>query len=203
MFNCKFIVSVVLASVMLLATGQAQSTTVDTHAFNKFTKEHWPNLYRTHGAARVGVASKLQHKAVEQVAKSGKCKHIESVGVSDRTTKGNFIFFVDCDNYTERFYVSEKDIASNSQVTSEQSKAWDERAAREKCREMILAQVKYRSSTDIHDFIGTSVWQGTTNANVVVEMNFDAKNDFGTEIPYVARCVFPPGKQGTIEINSR
>jgi len=39
-----------------------------------------------------------------------------------------------------------------------------------------------------------------TSGNVQVLLDLDAKNIFGTEIGYTARCIFEPQKQGSIEI---
>ena len=59
------------------------------------------------------------------------------------------------------------------------------------------------SEVDIHTILGTSFYKAPVTHNVVLRMDFDAKNAFGTEIPYTATCHFQPGEVGTIEIEPR
>jgi len=51
--------------------------------------------------------------------------------------------------------------------------------------------------------LGTSFYKAPATHNVVLNMDFDARNAFGVEIPYTAKCHFTPGEVGSIEIHPR
>lgn len=57
------------------------------------------------------------------------------------------------------------------------------------CQKAVKSSANFPSSVDVHLFTGTSVRKG--KLGVTVNMDFDAKNALGNELPYSARCVFP------------
>ena len=60
------------------------------------------------------------------------------------------------------------------------------------------------ASVKVHSFLGTSFYKASTTGNMVVTSGFDAKNAFGTEIGYRAKCYFQPGvATGKVEISQR
>ncbi len=75
--------------------------------------------------------------------------------------------------------------------------------ARAACIDTIKSSATLPSELDIHHFIGTSVYKAPTIHNVVVKINFDAKNLLGAELPYTATCHFGPGKAGIVDFHLR
>jgi hypothetical protein len=100
-----------------------------------------------------------------------------------------------------QIYLSESDLNSGAEVRTQSERAWDEGEAIVECRSMVKRSATIPSSVNFHSFTGTRATTAATTGNVEVLLSFDAKNAFGTEIGYTARCIFePPRKQGSIEI---
>ena len=182
-----------------------RNTVIGEHAVpSSFPKSGWPSWYKKHGDARMLEALRLVKIAAKRMAATGVCKTLDIVGLSDRSTVGNFVFYGDCLSGFGRMYVTESELLDGSKIVSEQSKSWDKSRAVAECGSLIMANVKYPSTADIHYILGKSVTKIQSTGRVVVTLTFDAKNDFGAMLPYEARCRFLPGKSaGTIEIFNR
>lgn len=61
----------------------------------------------------------------------------------------------------------------------------------------------FPSSVDMHSILGTRTFKAEITNNVVVEIDFDAKNGLGMELPYTAKCVYAPGEKGEITFIKR
>ena len=94
--------------------------------------------------------------------------------------------------------------AASTPALSESQKAWSEADARLACEDLIRQSATIPTTVKIHSFLGTSVFKAPSTGNLVVTSNFDAKNAFGPEIGYQAKCYFKPGiATGTVEIQQR
>ena len=221
---CKWlwprVLAVVVACFLLPAFGEEDSsktagrsnadtnkrnTVIDEYAVpTSYLKSGWPSWYKKHGDARMLEALRLVKIAADRMAATGACKILEIVDLSDRSKVGEFVFYGDCASGFDRMYVTESELLDGAKIVSEQSKSWDKSLAVAECRDLILANVKYPSTADIHYILGISVRKVKLNGRVVVTQTFDAKNDFGAMLPYEARCRFLPGESaGTIEIFNR
>jgi hypothetical protein len=65
------------------------------------------------------------------------------------------------------------------------------------CRSAIEANSLHPSTLDIHDVLGYAT-EVHNNGNRTVIQEFTAKNAFGTELDFRARCLIQPN--GTVEI---
>lgn len=63
-----------------------------------------------------------------------------------------------------------------------------ESAARERCADAIRADATFPASVDIKWFLGVQTVQAS-GGNILVSMDFTAKNAFGAELPFHARCM--------------
>ena len=109
------------------------------------------------------------------------------------------------ETHTARFRFSETELAAASApALSETQKAGSESDARSACEDLIRRSATIPTTVKIHSFLGTSVFKAPSTGNLVVTSDFDAKNAFGTEIGYQAKCYFKPGiATGTVEIQQR
>lgn len=192
-----------------LATAKAEQERQENYAkritpsaLMSYTKDQYPKLFRKYGK-RIPEIEKLRRTAAEQVIDSDKCDYVDLAEVSqDSSPVNNVRFFIDCKN-GNRFYRTEQEIKKSLRVQSQADLAWNEPKARDTCRQMILDNATIPSSVDLHNLLGTSSNMVKENGNVVVLIDFDAKNVYGTEIGHTARCIFPPQKAGEIEISLR
>ncbi len=75
--------------------------------------------------------------------------------------------------------------------------AYPAKLSRRACEEAITARVLYASTLDIHHFLGYAT-EVHNNGNRTVIQEFSAKNGFGLELDYRARCLIQP--DGVLEI---
>ena len=95
---------------------------------------------------------------------------------------------MDCAN-GERFFVSDKDL--NKELKSQSEQAISDKVALSECREMVKRDAKYPDSVDFK-LLDTSVQKSKPMVMSLLRLNFTAKNDFGAELPYTAKCLFTP-----------
>ena len=175
---------------------------ISSYALTPYDAENYPKTIRQYGS-RLEEIEQLRRKAAEMAVDSGKCDFAEIVELSSsKSSLTHLHFWVDCRN-RERIRLDEFEIKGKETVLTQKEKAWDESSARIACREAIKSRALIPSELDIHDIIGTSFYEAPVTHNVVITMNFDAKNAFGIEIPYTAKCYFQPGEVGEIELNRR
>ncbi|CEA04559.1 hypothetical protein BN1049_01618 [Pseudomonas saudimassiliensis] len=174
------------------------NTRIRDYAIDEYTPAQYPTLtikYRS----RLAEIENFRRTAAERAIDSGKCDYVENVQLSDESSLQSLKFFIDCANES-RIYLTEAELKSGAEVRTQAENAWDEGKAVVACRTMTKQSATIPSSVNFHSFTGTSASTAVTTGNVEVLLNFDAKNVFGTEIGYMARCVFEPRKQGSIEI---
>jgi hypothetical protein len=182
--------------------GDPYARTISSYALTPYTKAQYPKTVQQYGS-RLPEIEKMRRKAAEMAVDSGKCDQVQMVELSDsKSTLDHLHFWVDCRN-GERIYLDEHQIAAGSPVKTQKEKAWTKDAALQACSQAIKDRALLPSEVDIHVILGTEFYQAPTTHNMVLRMNFDAKNAFGAELPYTATCHFPPGEIGTIEISHR
>jgi hypothetical protein len=171
-------------------------------ALSPYTQKGYPKTVAKY-KSRLPEIEEMRRKAVEMAIDSGKCDFVELVELSDsKSTIDNLQFWIDCKN-KQRLYFSETQLKSGAPVLTQEEKSWTKESAIAACREAIKARTLIPSEVDINEILGTSFYKAPGTYNVVLKMNFDAKNAYGIEIPYTATCYLPPGEVGTIEISSR
>lgn len=176
---------------------------ISDYALTPYTADQYPKLFAAFGS-RINDVERLRRAAAEKAAASPTCDRVEIVELSqERSSLSDLNYFVDCAN-TTRFRFSETELASAGPAASESQKAWDEAEARRACEDLIRQNATIPTSVKVHSFLGTSVYKAPSTGNVVVTSDFDAKNAFGTEIGYRAKCYFQPGvAAGKVEISQR
>ncbi len=169
-----------------------------------YNKAHFPKTFAEYGQRGVAKIEKLRKIAAEKAARSSKCDKVVLSELSGRGSPSNIVIWVDCEN-SERFYFNERQLNNRkAKAISQRERAWDRGAAISLCGQYIKQKATFPSTVDIHYFLGSAVNTVTITGAVIVHLNFDAKNAFGLELPYTARCTFRPGeKTGTIHIVNR
>ena len=168
------------------------------YAIDEYTRSQYPSLVAQY-RSRLPEIHRLRRLAAEQSVDSNKCDYVENVQLSQESRVSSLKFFIDCSNGA-RIYLTESEIKSGASIRTEAENAWDEGSAIISCRELIKREADIPSSVNFHTFTGTRASTNPSSGNVDVIIDFDAKNLFGTEIGFTARCIFPPKRQGEIEI---
>ncbi|WP_312923952.1 hypothetical protein [Stutzerimonas nitrititolerans] len=174
------------------------TTRIRAYAIDEYTPAQYPKLTAKY-RSRLTEIKNFRRTAAERVIDSGKCDYVENVQLSDESSLRSLKFFIDCAN-GNRIYLTEAELKSGGEVRTQTEDSWDEGEAIVECRDMTKRSAAIPSSVKFHSFTGTRATTIKTTGNVQVLLNFDAKNVFGTEIGYTARCIFEPRKQGSIEI---
>ncbi|WP_130538158.1 SH3 domain-containing protein [Thiomicrorhabdus indica] len=182
--------------------GDKYASKISSSALSPYTKQGYPKTIEKYGS-RLSEIESLRRKAAEMAVDSGKCDYVMMSELSDSKSALNHLhFWVDCRN-KQRIYLDEFQIKKGAQVLTQEEKSWDESSAVMACQQAIKDRALIPSEVDIHTILGTSFYKAPTTHNVVLRMDFDAKNALGTEIPYSATCHFEPGEVGTIDIQAR
>lgn len=175
---------------------------ISSSALTPYTRKSYPKTFQTYGS-RMKEIETLRRHAAKMAVDSGKCDFVTMSDLStSRSTLRHLQFWVDCRN-GQRIYLDEFEIQRKGLVATEAEKAWSEPSARKACAEAIKARSLIPSEVDIHQILGTSFYKAPQTHNAVLTMDFDARNAFGEEIPYTAKCHFKPGQLGTIGIAPR
>lgn len=185
-----------------LATSNHKAEIPD-YVLSPYTADQHPKLFAAFGS-RIADVERLRRAAAEKAAATPTCDRVEFAQLSlDRSSLSDLNYFVDCAN-TTRFRFSETELSSAGPAVSESQKAWGETEARRACEDLIRQNATIPTSVKVHSFLGTKVYKAPATGNVVVTSDFDAKNAFGTEIGYQAKCYFQPGvATGKVEISQR
>ena len=181
--------------------GDRYTRKIGRYALSPYDEKNYSKLVGQF-RSRLKEIEQLRRKIAEIAIDSGKCDFVEASDLSDRSSLQHLHFWVDCRN-RERIRLDEFEIKKRSAVFTQREKAWDENSARTACREAIKSRALIPSELDIHDIFGTSFYEAPVTHNVVLTMNFDAKNAFGVEFSYTAKCYFKPGEVGEIELYAR
>lgn len=183
-------------------SGDKYARKISSYALSPYTKQGYPKTFKTYGS-RIAEIEAFRREAAEMAIDSGKCDFVTMSELSyDKSSPGSLKFWVDCRN-KQRIYLTENQLSQGGTVRTQQEKSWTKESAMSACRQGIKDRALIPSELDIHDIIGTSFYKAPTTHNVVLTMDFDAKNAFGTEMKYTAKCHFAPGELGTIDIAVR
>ena len=172
---------------------------ISSYALSPYTKKSYPKTVKKFGS-RLSEIEAYRRRAAEVALDSGKCDFVDIVELSsDRSSLSNLNFFVDCRN-EQRIYLSESQLDSGSPVLTQEERAWTKAQAMTACEAGIKERALIPSELDIHNIMGTNFYRAPRTHNVLLSMDFDAKNAFGVEMKYTAKCSFRPGELGEIEI---
>lgn len=171
---------------------------IRSYAIDAYTAKSYPQTYKKY-RLRLPEIEKMRRAAAEMAIDSGKCDYVENVQLSDKSSPTALVFFIDCENRA-RIFLTEDDIASGATVNTQEELSWDHPTATMECREMIRRRAEIPSSVDFHTLTGTSVRTVLGSGNVVVRLDFDAKNTYGAEIGFTGQCIFAPGKPGELKV---
>lgn len=199
-----FVLTFFIAALMSTISHAGQdkySSRIDPYGLSPYTMKGYPKTVRKY-KTRLKEVEEFRRRTAEMVLDSGKCKFIEYVELSTKSSLNDLIFYADCRN-GQRVFLNERDITKGKKVLTQADKSWNKEIAREACIDTIKSSAILPSELDIHHFTGTSVYKAPTTHNVVVNVDFDAKNLLGAELPYTATCHFAPGKAGTVNIQLR
>ncbi|KKW75752.1 hypothetical protein AAV97_18375 [Acinetobacter sp. Ag2] len=172
---------------------------ISEYAYNNYTEDQFPKMYKKWGVEWMSKFSDLEHKAANKIAnENNTCDSIEVVALSENrsTPKKEAVFFVDCLN-GERFYVSQNDLDKSTIIESQSKKAVSQDMAFDSCQKMIKNNAKYPSSVNFK-LLDSTGFTAKTTGNVVVLIGFEAKNALGAILPAKAKCIFTP--EGESEI---
>jgi hypothetical protein len=129
-----------------------------------------------------------------------KCKTLEYVAISEKSTKSQAKFFADCAEPKQRFFKDEGRsgiyTAEDTAVSTSSSKT----DALAQCRSMISEQATFKSKVDF-SLLNTAVDtlpNGTTRAVI----GFEAMNGLGNMLPYTASCEFTKDGKTSISIQT-
>lgn len=156
----------------------------------EITEKGYPKTYARWGKDWMDDINRMMPLAVARVATNPKCDAPELADLSDNRSspQQEAVFYVDCKN-KERFYISQSELSGTSEVQAESSVlAGKPSQYIQPCRDMTIPQLAYPSTFD-ENFAGANSYQGTSG-NMVVEIDFTAKNAMGIELPQAVRCVF-------------
>lgn len=130
-------------------------------------------------------------KAAKKTAESSECDKVDMVSLSqNRSIPGKkIVLFVDCAN-SKRFYIDDSELMASSPIKSQEKKmsAITDSQATNLCELEIKKQLT-NPLTFNRKFGTSSVYRAPGTGNIVVEFIFEAKNNFGAQLPNRARCV--------------
>ena len=170
---------------------------IDPAAITKYTPQYYPKTVKKFGP-RLEEIEKFKKEAALKALKSGKCDYVELVELSTKSTLDNLIFWVDCRN-GHRIYLSEDDLKNKkSKVFTQEERAIPRTQAIQWCKRAILNRLNYPSTAKFHLITGTAYYLNKQTGNVVVTMDFEAKNAFNLEFKYRGTCFISP--EGKLEL---
>lgn len=189
-----------LLSVIGFAADKYDSR-IQSYALIPYTQGGYPETIAEFGL-RLSEVENYRRRVAEIVLDSGKCDKVEFVELSTESSLQKLNFWADCTN-GHRIYLTESEIDTSSTVFTQQDKVWSKKMALKACHDAIKNRALLPSELDIHNFTGTHFYTAPLTYNVVLKINFEAKNIFGDYTPFTATCYFEPGKVGEIVISER
>lgn len=185
------------------SSGDKYAGKIDPSALYAYTKQGGFEKTISKYGSRLKEIERFRRKAAEKAIDSGKCDSVVTSELSDsKSSLKHLEFWVDCNN-GERIYLDENQLKNGGEVVTQKEKVVGEADAMTACIDGIKANASFPSSVDIHYLSGKSYYVAPTTSNVVLKMDFDAKNALGAELPYRAVCTFPAGGEPSIEIHQR
>lgn len=184
----------------------AKSEKVSDWVIAPYTKQGYPKTFKKF-KGRISELNEYKVKAANKAALDRECKSVVAAEISSSATYNNMLFFVDCQTQSggfKRFKFSESQLNNpSSSILSESDKAYTQPVATKLCEGLIKRSANYPSTVKVN-FYNVGYRKFETLGNVHVSMNFKAKNAFGLELKYRAKCIFKPGNpNGEITINER
>lgn len=168
------------------------------------TKASYPKAFKAWGSEWIAKINDLQPKVAELASKAPDCKTVQSVALSDSKSdvRKTPAFFVDCPNDV-RIIVRPSDVESGVVPESENAKLakLDDVDLIIHCSDRTRMLMKYPSSYDqkaLSSGVSRAGW-----GRAVVKVAFEAKNDFGGELPGMATCTVDGDTMSMPEIANR
>lgn len=185
------------------SSGDKYAGKIDPSALYAYTKQGGFEKTINKYGSRLKDIERFRRIAAEKAIDSGKCDSVVTSELSDsKSSLKHLEFWVDCNN-GERIYLDENQLKNGGEVITQKEKVIGEADAMNACIDGIKANASFPSSVDIHYLSGKTYYVAPTTSNVVLKMDFDAKNALGAELPYRAVCTFPAGGEPSIEIQQR
>lgn len=174
-------------------------------AYMPITKEFAPKMYRQWGKEGIERINAAMERAVALTAKSAKCDTVMQSGLSFDLSapKDVIVVFADCTN-GERFLYTEdqtKNLTDAKPPLSEEFATISDINAITACENVVKTQIKYPSTLD-GSWFNSSVDRKPLGIDIAYR--FEAKNDFGAMMPYVAYCnISDPDRVDLLSIKPR
>ena len=138
----------------------------------------------------------LKRGALEVLKDEDNCAEI-TTGYRSGSRRGAYYVTCNATNGGPPFNVWFTPDEVNAGRTLAVPEAYPEAGSRRACERAITGRVSHPSTLDVHRFIGYATTVHN-NGNRTVIQEFSAKNSFGLELEYRARCLIQP--DGTLEI---
>jgi hypothetical protein len=199
MKNHPFFIAVTsLCYLLVLVPANAEDNVTDP--IYSMTKKEYPEW----STAWIGKANKLMHIAADKVSHSSDCDSLANVSLNDTDSIPNkkIAIWAMCKN-DKRFFLTEDELTKRSQaesVITKTAKITDEQAI-SACMDSVKASLHHPSTFDMSIF-GTSVYRAPWG-NIATSFDFSAKNSFGLELKYHARCVIDERNANPPEITEK
>lgn len=210
-------VSVSAAATTPVVGAAAIKAKVHDYAVDPITPDQYPGLYRKLGKNGAAEATAGSYAAAYMAAASNKCDAVETADPSPDSTKRNLKFFVNCDNNQQfRFKANELKNGKGHWLSAEEATDPGEsftniqKSKREElqstapgdmadCQYQIGLKLSHPASADFSLITGSS---NTVDGdgNRVIHIDFDAKNAFGSELPYLGECVYKH-ESSSVDVN--
>lgn len=181
--------------------GNKYAGKIPTYVLTPYTSKEYPKTVAKF-KPRLKEIESLRKKAAMMAVDSGKCDRVTASEIDSDSSLKNLRFYVDCEGFS-RIYLTENEILKGSPVKTQKEKAWTPENALASCKQGIKDRALIPSEVEIHDIIGSTFSEAPITHNVVVTMDFEAKNAVNAKIPYTATCHFEPGMLGTINVSIR
>lgn len=175
---------------------------VSPYVFEADDKMDFPKLAKKLGSSWSRLQSVRETVALH-AASNEKCDYVEVAEASDRSTSSDIVIFVDCRN-GERMYVSESSLGAGVANRFQSERTVSRASAIKACSDAAKSMTTHPELADMHVWSGSSFNANRTTGNAQVMLDFDAKNSFGVEGKFTARCIFPAnGQPPEIQVSQR
>ena len=194
--NAKWVaplfVSAILAGCFINGPVKAQKPELNLNEYIfPLTRDQYPRVYEKWGKAGFIRINAMLVPALKKAYAAPTCDSIDwEIFSEDRSAEDNKpTILVQCKNMT-RFYFTEADLKPENPAVSQQEKTpkIGKSVAIPLCDELVKKSLTHPSTFD-PSMWSYSVKDGMFGA-LVVTFDFKAKNSYGLELSYGARCVF-------------
>lgn len=200
-------------------SGNEAKAKIGEYAFDDLTDtSQFPSLNKQLGKKGVKDAMAGSRAAAYRAAKNADCDKVETAAPSDSPDhkfKDNPLFFVSCSNLKQwrfsakelkdshgKWYTDDNAPAaglSDSEVRKAEHDALQASAPGSvmECSEALKHNLKFPASATLHDIAGASMDFNDRDEHFV-NIELEAKNDYGNELTYTGQCIFH--RDGTITV---